>query len=66
MADAAEAIKQAAENASETISGAKIPATPEGAALAYGSLIFMAMLPIFLGAFRSVKHQTDQKVNEYF
>lgn len=64
MADAAEQIvKQAAENVTETLSGAKIPATPEGAAVAYGSLIFMAMLPIFFGAFRSVKHQTDQKVS---
>lgn len=64
MADAAEQIvKQAAENVTETLTGAKVPATPEGAAVAYGSLIFMAMLPIFFGAFRSVKHQNDQKVS---
>lgn len=52
-----------AENATETLSGKKTPATPEGAAVAYGSLIVMAMLPIFFGALRSVKHQKDQKVN---
>lgn len=51
-----------AENATDTSSGKKIPATPEGAAVAYGSLVVMAMLPIFFGALRSVKHQKDQKV----
>ncbi|XP_039276497.1 minor histocompatibility antigen H13 [Nilaparvata lugens] len=40
---------------------AKIPATPEGMAVAYGSLLIMALLPIFFGAFRSVKHQKEQK-----
>lgn len=39
----------------------RIPATPEGAAVAYGSLILMAVLPIFFGAFRSVKHHKEQK-----
>lgn len=53
-----------AENATETVTNAKIPATPEGAAVAYASLIVMAMLPIFFGALRSVKHQKDQKVND--
>ena len=32
----------------------KFVATPEGTALAYGSLLFMALLPIFFGALRSV------------
>ena len=64
MADVSEKVLQeAVENATETISGAKTPATPDGAALAYSSLILMAMIPIFLGALRSVKHQKDQKVN---
>lgn len=63
MADVAEkVVQQAVENATETLTGAKTPATPEGAAVAYGSLVFMAMLPIFLGALRSVKHQKDHKV----
>lgn len=33
---------------------ARPPATPEGMALAYGSLVLMALLPIFFGALRSV------------
>lgn len=37
--------------------------TPEGIAIAYGSLVVMAVLPIFFGAFRSVKHHTEQKVS---
>lgn len=63
MSDVTEKILQeAVENATDTISGSKTPASPEGAAMAYGSLIIMAMLPIFFGALRSVKHQKDQKV----
>lgn len=64
MADVAENVaKQVVENATETLSGKKAPASPEGAAVAYGSLVIMAMIPIFLGALRSVKHQKDQKVD---
>ncbi|XP_074500949.1 minor histocompatibility antigen H13 isoform X4 [Sebastes fasciatus] len=33
---------------------AKFVASPQGTALAYGSLVFMALLPIFFGALRSV------------
>ncbi|XP_058846906.1 minor histocompatibility antigen H13-like isoform X2 [Acipenser ruthenus] len=33
---------------------AKFVSTPEGTALAYGSLVLMALLPIFFGALRSV------------
>lgn len=33
---------------------AKFVATPQGTALAYGSLVVMALLPIFFGALRSV------------
>lgn len=67
MADVAEKVLQeAVENVTESISGAKTPASPEGAAVAYGSLIIMAMLPIFFGALRSVKHQKDQKVSKMF
>lgn len=40
----------------------KVPSTPEGMALAYGSLVVMALLPILCGSFRSVKHQQQQKV----
>ena len=41
----------------------KIPATPEGLALAYSSLVIMALLPIFFGAFRSVKSQKEAQDN---
>jgi minor histocompatibility antigen H13 len=49
------------ENVTETASG-RTPASLEGAAVAYGSLVVMALLPIFFGAFRSVKHHKEQKV----
>ena len=35
---------------------AKIPASPEGMAVAYASLLIMAIVPIFVGAFRSVRY----------
>ncbi|XP_030623313.1 minor histocompatibility antigen H13 isoform X2 [Chanos chanos] len=43
-------------NGTDAVNGtvAKFVATPEGTALAYGSLVFMALLPIFFGALRSV------------
>jgi minor histocompatibility antigen H13 len=34
--------------------GTRIPSTPEGMAIAYSSLVIMALIPIFFGAFRSV------------
>ena len=40
----------------------KIPSTPEGMITAYGSLVVMAMTPIFFGAFRSVRFHREQKV----
>jgi len=40
---------------------AKIPATPEGMAIAYGSLFLMAIVPIFIGSFRSVTYHKEQK-----
>lgn len=41
-------------NATASNGTAKFVATPEGTALAYGSLVLMALLPIFFGALRSV------------
>ena len=41
----------------------KIPATPEGMMVAYGSLVIMALIPIYLGSFRSVESQKAQKEN---
>jgi len=43
----------------------KIPATPEGMAIAYASLVIMAILPILFGAFRSVTYHKAQKVKHY-
>lgn len=40
----------------------RIPATPEGIAVAYGSLVIMALLPIFYGSFRSVRYHKEQQV----
>lgn len=37
-------------------------ATPHGLLIAYSSLVIMALLPIFFGAFRSVGHKKRQKV----
>ncbi|KAM4737536.1 minor histocompatibility antigen H13 isoform 2-T2 [Anableps anableps] len=56
----AEPVPEAALNATDSNgtealnATAKFVATPEGTALAYGSLVFMALLPIFFGALRSV------------
>ena len=40
----------------------KIPATAEGMLVAYSSLLFMALVPIYFGSFRSVRFLTEQKV----
>jgi len=40
----------------------KAQATPEGMAVAYGSLVIMALVPIFFGSFRSVRYHREQKV----
>ncbi|XP_058142835.1 minor histocompatibility antigen H13 isoform X1 [Dasypus novemcinctus] len=44
-----------AEAGSQTNGTTRPPSTPEGIALAYGSLLLMALLPIFFGALRSVR-----------
>ncbi|EDW04363.1 GH22226 [Drosophila grimshawi] len=46
----------------ETITSEKKPSTPEGIAVAYGSLVIMAMLPIIFGSIRSVKLHKIKKV----
>lgn len=62
-----ETIQEAAEtlvqNASEAAANAttRTPSTPEGMAIAYGSLVVMALLPIFFGAFRSIKSYEEMK-----
>ena len=64
MADSTTAVPVVNATMNETAANAttKVPATPEGMAIAYGSLVIMAILPIFFGAFRSVKYHQDQKV----
>lgn len=60
-----EAVAQVVENITENANKTgKVPATPEGMMLAYGSLVVMAMLPIYYGAIRSVKHQKRVKVSK--
>lgn len=50
-----EALNASDSNGTEALNAtAKFVATPQGTALAYGSLVFMALLPIFFGALRSV------------
>jgi len=39
------------------------PSTPEGMAVAYASLVIMALIPIFIGSYRSVRHHEEQKVS---
>ncbi|KAK2850895.1 hypothetical protein Q5P01_007171 [Channa striata] len=52
---ALDALNATDSNGTEALNAtAKFVATPEGTALAYGSLVFMALLPIFFGALRSV------------
>lgn len=41
----------------------KPPSSIEGIAIAYLSLVIMAILPIFFGSFRSVKYLKEQKVS---
>jgi len=53
-----EAIKTANDTATKT------PATTEGMMIAYGSLVFMALLPIFIGSYRSVTSHKEQKENQ--
>ncbi|TUW33307.1 Minor histocompatibility antigen H13 [Bagarius yarrelli] len=47
------------ENGTDSVNGtaARFVATAEGTALAYGSLVLMALLPIFFGALRSIFSQ---------
>jgi len=55
-------LNETLDKSNETTFG-KTPSTPEGIAIAYGSLVFMALLPIFLGSFRSVKKELKEIAN---
>ncbi|XP_037959804.1 minor histocompatibility antigen H13 [Teleopsis dalmanni] len=62
----AEKVVDAVENSTGgKITNEKTPSTPEGMAMAYGSLVVMAMLPIVFGSIRSVKlHQIKKATGE--
>jgi len=62
--EAAAVAEKVVEAVQEAVNGtAKVPATQEGMIIAYGSLVVMALIPIFLGSFRSVDSQKEQKDN---
>jgi minor histocompatibility antigen H13 len=42
----------------------KFKATPQGLFIAYSSLLIMALIPIIVGSFKSVKLQSNQKVRQ--
>lgn len=54
-------VAQATENLTENVANAttKGKSTPEGMAVAYGSLTIMALLPIFFGSYRSVNYHKE-------
>ncbi|GJQ87881.1 hypothetical protein Trydic_g1151 [Trypoxylus dichotomus] len=56
LSQASENITESAKNGTE-----RPPSTPEGMAVAYGSLIIMAILPIFFGSYRSVNYHKEKK-----
>ena len=43
--DAADIVAEMNDTAATNATGTKIPATPEGMAVAYGSLVVMALIP---------------------
>ncbi|XP_074538282.1 minor histocompatibility antigen H13 isoform X2 [Halichoeres trimaculatus] len=60
-----EALNATDSNGTEAINATgKFVATPEGTALAYGSLVFMALLPIFFGAIRSVSCSKSKNASD--
>ncbi|KAM9350897.1 minor histocompatibility antigen H13 [Symphorus nematophorus] len=60
-----EALNATDSNGTEALNAtAKFVATPEGTALAYGSLVFMALLPIFFGALRSVSCSKSKNASD--
>lgn len=42
-----------------TTNSTRFASTPEGMACAYLSLMFMALVPIFVGSFKSIRHQVE-------
>jgi len=54
-------LNETLKNATNGTENEKFKATTEGLALAYSSLVVMALLPIIIGSFKSVKHQKRQQ-----
>lgn len=54
-------VAQATENLTENVVNGttKAKSTPEGMAMAYGSLTIMALLPIVFGSYRSVNYHKE-------
>jgi len=64
ITDSVESVtEKVVDAAAEVVNGTatKVPASPEGMMIAYGSLLVMALLPIFIGAYRSVASHKDSK-----
>ncbi|XP_065817548.1 LOW QUALITY PROTEIN: minor histocompatibility antigen H13 [Labrus bergylta] len=60
-----EALNATDSNGTEALNATvKFVATPEGTALAYGGLVFMALLPIFFGAIRSVSCSKSKNASD--
>lgn len=55
-------LAQTAENLTENAGNKteKPPSTPEGMAVAYGCIVFMAMVPIIFGSYRSVVYHKEK------
>lgn len=57
-------VKEVVENLTEAAQNGTStgpPPTPEGMFIAYSSLFIMALIPVFLGSFKSIKYQEDAK-----
>ena len=61
-------VQQVVENLTNGTNGTndteRFKATSEGLFLAYSSLVLMALIPVVVGSFKSVKHQKSQKVTK--
>jgi len=59
-------VAQTQENVTENVTNStgKPPSTPEGMIVAYGSLVAMAILPIYFGSFRSVNYHKLNKAEK--
>lgn len=56
-------LTQSIQNVTEPVP-TRPPATTEGMAVAYGSLVLMAIFPVFFGALRSVKFHKSKLQKE--